>query len=75
MTGEHTLTALREIDPNVRVVMVSGHRDKARADQLKASGAAAFVHKPWALSELLDALDEALGAPVAAEPTTVDDLV
>jgi CheY-like chemotaxis protein len=73
LTGEDTLEALRELDPGVRVVMVSGHRDNARVRQLKASGAVAFVYKPWTLNELLDALDAAVEVPEPAQSTTVDE--
>jgi len=60
MSGEETLEALLELDPDVRVLMVSGHRSTTREQALQARGAQGFLHKPWKLAALIEALEKAV---------------
>ena len=63
MNGEQTLRALLAIDRNVKVIMVSGHRELDRELQLRAAGARHFVRKPWEPGELLLAIESLSSVP------------
>ena len=64
MDGMETLRLIREIDPDVPVVIVSGHATEDLARKLLKEGAFDFVAKPVDLSRLqeiirhLETLDE-----------------
>jgi two-component system cell cycle sensor histidine kinase/response regulator CckA len=46
LSGAETLARLRAIDPDVRVVLVSGYYDEAHRQHMLASGAMDFLGKP-----------------------------
>lgn len=53
MDGLETLQRLREIDPDVRVVLCSGYaREDASESQALIRSAAGFVRKPFNMAEL-----------------------
>ncbi|MBW2453071.1 MAG: response regulator [Deltaproteobacteria bacterium] len=60
LCGEDTQRALRRINPNVRVLGISGHRDAARERVFRADGALGFLRKPWTGPGLLQAIANAL---------------
>lgn len=60
--GFSVLKALREMDPNVRVLIVSANTQQDIYDQLIAQGALGFVTKPFTLEELTAAIAKGLGA-------------
>ena len=47
MSGEETYHALRQLDPNIPVLLVSGYRDAENVRKLIANGAAGFLEKPF----------------------------
>lgn len=59
LRGAEVLRALRELRPDVRVVLTSGF-DPLQAGELAG---VTFVAKPWTPQELLAALREALARP------------
>jgi CheY-like chemotaxis protein len=59
MDGEACYRALRDIDPDVRVVLVSGFDAEGRAQVLLDEGVREFVQKPFAPSELTNAIERA----------------
>ncbi len=59
MSGEQTYQALLELDPSVRVVILSGYSDEVRAQQVLSAGARGFISKPFTVGELKKALDTA----------------
>ncbi|MBX7195388.1 MAG: response regulator [Sandaracinaceae bacterium] len=59
MSGDETLQRLKEIDPDVRVVLASGYSEHD-ATGLGLSGVAAFVMKPFTPQALLECVDTAL---------------
>jgi two-component system cell cycle sensor histidine kinase/response regulator CckA len=66
MTGLQVLRQLRRIDPDVRVVVSSGHTVYTDGERLQAAGARAFLAKPYAPDELIRRLRAVLdGAEVA----------
>lgn len=54
--GSRLLRELRELLPECRIVVFTGHDDAARRDQMIAAGASAYVVKGGDLDELLEAL-------------------
>lgn len=60
MTGDVLLERIREVDPRVRVVIVTGDTDANRAQGLLAHGAFAYVPKPFHLDGLARILEAAV---------------
>lgn len=59
--GVETLTELREIDPQAKVVMMTGFSEAALLDTARQSGAMDVLRKPFKMRQLfsyLDALNE-----------------
>lgn len=52
MSGKETYTALRDINPQVRVLLSSGFRQDERVDEILAAGAKGFIQKPYTLQDL-----------------------
>lgn len=62
MTGKETMRKILELDPNARIVLVSGFTQEGTKEELIASGAKAFLHKPFLVRPLAEALRRALDA-------------
>ena len=60
MDGAETLSALRRIDPDVRVVLTSGYGQQDVTAAFAGKRLNGFVQKPWTGSELLAAVTGAL---------------
>jgi len=60
MPGEETFTALRRLDPKIRVLIVSGQGDSDRANTILSRGAEGMLAKPYTAETLGLALAEAL---------------
>ena len=52
MDGEETFRELRQIDPNVRVVIASGYSEKDIASRFAGKGLVSCLQKPYTLSTL-----------------------
>jgi signal transduction histidine kinase/CheY-like chemotaxis protein len=63
LSGAETLARLRELDPDVRVVLVSGYYDDARKREMLDAGAADFLAKPVDAQKLRDAIRLAMQLP------------
>jgi CheY-like chemotaxis protein len=61
MDGRATIRALRELDPDVRVVAMSGLTPGGNAGPADV-GARAFLPKPYQAADLLQTLRDVLGA-------------
>jgi signal transduction histidine kinase/CheY-like chemotaxis protein len=59
MDGRATFRALQELDADVRVVLATGYALNADARELMQLGVRAFLHKPYALADLQEALRQA----------------
>ncbi len=57
--GGETLRGLRQIEPDVRVILASGHAADDLLHQVGPGRVSALVHKPYTLDELARAFDEA----------------
>ncbi len=63
MDGLETLQALRELDPDVRVLVASGFSISLDIDTLRAHGALDFLSKPFRVSEISRKVAELIQAP------------
>jgi PAS domain S-box-containing protein len=56
LSGEETLQLLREVNPDVRVLFISGYNRREVVDTLGGNGALSFIQKPFTLEILRDQL-------------------
>jgi len=56
LSGKETFRRLRQLDPGVKVLMVSGYVDPGRVDELKQQGINEFLGKPFSEATLRDAV-------------------
>ena len=70
--GIEVLRALRAANPDIRVILVTGHSTQDVVGGALKSGANGFVVKPFNANKLLQTIHSALGArtaaPASAEP-------
>lgn len=62
MDGLETLTALRQIDPGVPVIMVSGYSEEQVMTGSHPERPQVFLEKPYGFQKLKDAIQQALAA-------------
>lgn len=60
MGGKKCLLELKEMDPEVKVIVATGHTTKAQAGETVEMGSAGFIPKPYRLMDLLKTLREVL---------------
>jgi len=60
MYGLEVLGKLRELDPNVKVIVVSADIQTSSRELVEEAGGAAFVNKPFDRNDILMAIDSAL---------------
>jgi PAS domain S-box-containing protein len=60
LSGAETLTKLREVEPEVRVLVSSGYAPTGAPNQLLEQGVAGFIQKPYGIDEIGDAIRKAL---------------
>ncbi len=58
MDGEEAFRALKEIDPDIKVLFASGYSKDEVANDLLKCGATSFVEKPFSLDEISRILEE-----------------
>lgn len=58
--GRDVFYKVKEMNPDVRVVLSSGYSMKGHAEELMNAGAKAFVQKPFLIQELIEALESAV---------------
>jgi PAS domain S-box-containing protein len=61
LDGEKTFFALRGMNPNAPVILMSGYDEQEVTRRLTGRGLAGFLHKPFRTSDLIDKLREVLG--------------
>jgi PAS domain S-box-containing protein len=64
MGGADCFAKLRAIDPDVRVLICTGHGEEQTTDELRRTGAIGIVRKPIRLEQLADLVEDALAADV-----------
>ena len=60
LDGEATFRELRRIDPDVRVVLMSGYNEADATEQFSGKGLAGFIQKPFRTPDLLATIRAAL---------------
>ena len=60
MSGQETYERLREIDPNVKVLLSSGYSQNGQAQEILEAGVQGFLQKPYDLSQVLYKVREVL---------------
>ena len=60
-SGARTLVVLREIDPDLPVLITTGYGDRASRDSLAQDGADGFVPKPYSIDVLARMLETRAG--------------
>jgi CheY-like chemotaxis protein len=60
MDGKEAFRRMKELDPNVRVILSSGYNEQEAIQQFLGRGLAGFIQKPYQLKTLLEALNKAL---------------
>ncbi len=73
MGGEETFHKLQAIDPAVRAIAASGYDHSEIADRLLAQGFCGYLTKPYRVTDLVNAIKDALGKPLpSASPFSPD---
>ncbi|MFP4379615.1 MAG: response regulator [Candidatus Sumerlaeia bacterium] len=62
MSGQHAFTKMREIDPDIPVVVVSGYSQEHIIQNLMERGASAFLSKPFLVADLAEAVSNSIRA-------------
>jgi signal transduction histidine kinase/CheY-like chemotaxis protein len=73
LDGAQAHDALKQIDPDVRVVFVSGYWEEAREKSLQERGALGFLRKPYKARMLHELVADALTTFSRNDPSTGDD--
>lgn len=60
MSGTETYEKLRELDPDVRIILSSGYDEKMSTIDIQGDDALVFLRKPYALDQLLTCVQDAL---------------
>ncbi len=60
MSGEETLGNLKRINPNVRVLLMSGYSEQEASNRFNGKGVSAFMQKPYTPQDLQAKLSEIL---------------
>ena len=60
MNGEETFRQLRQICPEVRVILSSGYNEESISGRFAGLGLAGFIQKPYQLDAMIGALRKAV---------------
>jgi CheY-like chemotaxis protein len=60
MKGDEVFRELKKINPNVKVVIISGFADKKIIQEMLRKGCCGYIRKPFMLDELSRVLNETL---------------
>jgi len=66
MNGIETLTALKELDASIQVIVVTGYASEQTAAECMKRGAYGYLRKPFELDDLRALIDRALALRAAA---------
>jgi PAS domain S-box-containing protein len=69
MDGSETITHLKQIAPNVPVVLSSGYDEREATRRFSGSGLAGFIQKPYIASKLVSILDDVLNRSLTENST------
>lgn len=60
LSGEETLSRLKEINPNVRVLLMSGYSEQEASNRFMGKGLSGFMQKPYTPQDLQEKLQSIL---------------
>lgn len=60
MSGQETFRRMKQVDPQVRAILFSGYGLNEKAQEIMDEGMLGFLHKPFNLKELSEALSSAM---------------
>ncbi len=60
MSGKETFQQLRQIQPDVKVILISGYAEEEAKNRFEAEGLVGFLQKPFVRAELMAILEEAI---------------
>jgi two-component system OmpR family response regulator len=75
MDGIETLKALRDHDPDLQIILLTGHATLQKGVEAMKLGAMDFLEKPVDLNTLLDKVREARSKSVAVEQKKTDQII
>ena len=61
MSGEETLRNLRQVNPEIRVLLMSGYSEQEASSRFSGKGVNAFMQKPYTPQDLQEKIREVLG--------------
>ena len=73
MDGEETFQRLRQVDPNVKVVLMAGFVDSGRLEKMMSNGLSGFVGKPFAPVEILAVVTSVIAGTDQPQAGTASD--
>ena len=73
MTGAELARRLRQDDPHLKVLYLTGYSDRLFAEKTTLSNEEAFLEKPWSIVGLLQAVSLAITGSVGSAPLPPSD--
>jgi DNA-binding NarL/FixJ family response regulator len=67
MDGEEAFCLMREIKPDLRIIVMSGFDEQDTTQRFVGRGLAGFMSKPFTAEILLNKIDTVLRAPIVGE--------
>jgi CheY-like chemotaxis protein len=69
MSGEWIFENLRSLDPDVRVVLLTGCEESV-ADRMLKRGLQGYLKKPFSVPDLVESVQDAINSPLPASPVS-----
>jgi two-component system cell cycle sensor histidine kinase/response regulator CckA len=60
MNGPETLREIRELDPNIRIILSSGYPERETLSHISNDRSVIFLQKPYSIDTLITKVNEAL---------------
>ena len=57
MSGERTYDCLRQLEPEVRVLLISGYSETGCVERMLQDGCKGFLQKPFSITELTEKIE------------------
>ena len=69
MSGEWIFENLRSLDPDVRVVLLTGCEESV-ANRMLKRGLRGYLQKPFSMPDLVESVQDAINSPLPASPVS-----
>ncbi len=60
MSGPETLSKIRELDPDINVILSSGYTEKETRSRIMSDRSVIFLQKPYSIDILIDKVNKAM---------------